>query len=122
MHDRPPTPKCFQMPREILITPIKNSMQKPYWHLRIDGVVHICRTKAVVELMIQDRIKLASISDEQMYHALWARCAGALLSPWDYEHKDDVFVCRSDRHEWHAADEVYMLRWLAEKKINSKAA
>lgn len=121
MTNRPPRPATYQRPKEWHIELVKKPMQKPYWILHTDN--HgpcICQSRTQAMQALAYYISLAALSDDQLYMALWRSCGGTLVNSWAYDkrkgYNGDIYVDRDDKHEWHRADEVEMLRWLAEQK------
>jgi hypothetical protein len=61
-----------------------------------------------------------TLSDEDLYKALWRDCGNTLCNDWAYRYEpdSDLFVDKKDKHEWYRGDEVRMLRYLAKQRRN----
>ena len=124
MQQRPPRPAAYSLPAFIELKPVKMPMRKPYWSLKTDRVgICVCSTKAQAYAMLERRIARATMTDEQLYEELYRNCGGVLVNSWAYhKHRDGTYTANDDKHEWHHADEVEMLFWLAEQRKVKEAA
>lgn len=122
--NRPPRPAAYSLPAFIELKPVKHKMQKPYWSLKTDRVgIATANTKADIYKMLEWRMAKATMDDDQLYADLYNRCGGVLVNPWAYYiHRDGTYTAKDDKHEWHNADEVEMLKYLAAQRREARAA
>lgn len=111
---RPQRPKSYQLPSFIELRPVKPKMRKPYWMVKTDRIgVTTCRTKAEAYEAINARMLRAYMTDQELYQALYKSCGCVLVNQWAYFRKGKFYIAKDDKHEWHHADEVDMLLYLA---------
>lgn len=113
---RPIRPARYSLPPLLTLEPRKLPMRKPFWYLRTDrvGGGHY-KNKAEAFAQLQRRLEKVGYTDQLMYAELYNHHGLILHYPHHYKLDADgkTYTSTTDRHEWHEADEVNMLFWLA---------
>ena len=112
---RPSRPKKYQMPTAIRIIPCVEFGKKPHWKVFFNDESRFvsCQDKVAVRRLVGDAIQRATMNDDDLYMQLLRDHGCVLVNEFDYYlHRDGSIQSRSDKHEWHDADEVAMLQYL----------
>lgn len=117
--EKPPRPIQFCHPTDIQIRPMKWKNNKPFWSLSMKHGEHhlFCRghLSTFVEVMkeVNRQFARSRYTDEQIYREVQESARHVLTNEWAYRLSEDgrTYNERSDKHEWHFADEVNFARW-----------